>query len=102
METQNGWLRDELESFAQFIEQCLAHTKFDIDKPSYRRDLEMVNNWINALNDGQDPMAVARQIIDPQVDKIFGDYFKQGTWGEREISNLKKLQHLIISKMHFN
>ena len=53
--------------------------------------------WIVELQNGTEVSKIIEHICAPQTDKHFGDYWKQGAWGEKEIHALKRLREDIQS-----
>ncbi len=48
--------------------------------------------WIAALQADKSAAEVVSEIKSPQTDKQFGDYWRQGEWGDMQADALKKLQ----------
>ncbi len=91
------WLREQLTDFMSVVEENLRATTYANDRPVYMADLAQIAEWLVKLHKGVPPADVASEIIAPQTDKYFGDYWRQGKWGNNEAAALKKLQDAIRS-----
>lgn len=78
--------------FLAVIEDCLKSTTFAADRTVFQQDISVVASWLTAIHRGTEVNKVIDQILDPQTDKYFGDYWRQGEWGEKELSALTSLQ----------
>jgi hypothetical protein len=48
--------------------------------------------WIVDLRCNGDIEEIVKRILSTETNKYFGDYWRQGQWGEKEADALKKLQ----------
>jgi hypothetical protein len=98
MSTNNSeWLREQIIEFMSVVEENLSSTTYAIDRSVYMADLALLAQWLVKLHKKVPPAEVASEIISPQTDKRFGDYWRQGKWGENEAAALKSLQDAIRS-----
>ena len=95
MSVAPDWLIQEILDFMAVIYHCYAHTNFANDRSEYARDIAMAMGWIVDLMDGRRIEDVAKNILSPQTDKCFGDYWRQGEWGTKEAEALKQLKDSI-------
>ena len=91
-EKSHNFLRENILEFMSVIEVCLKSTNYAEDRTPYMKDIANAASWLIKLHKGTPPIDVAREIIDPQTDKLFLDYLKEGEWGEHEV----RIQNLII------
>lgn len=93
--------RDQLEQqildFMVAVHECYANTNFAEDRSVYAQDLAEATDWIAKLRSGTDAEEVAEEILSPATAKHFGDYWRQGDWGDKEAEALKKLKASITS-----
>lgn len=89
------WLTQKILDFMAVIYHCYAHTNFANDRPVYARDIATAMGWIVDLRDGRGIEYVAKNILSPQTDKCFADYWRQGDWGNKEAEALKQLKDSI-------
>ena len=78
--------------FMTVIHRCHAQTTFTEDKKVYARDLVVAMHWIAELREGAEIEAVIEKINHPAVDKHFGEYWRQGEWGDDELNALSELR----------
>ena len=78
--------------FLTVIEDCLNDTTFAQDRSLFQQDIATAAAWLTSLHRGEPVEDVISRILDPQTDKYFGDYWRQGEWGVKEMEALKKLQ----------
>ena len=91
------WLRERIIEFMSVVEENLSSTTYTNDRSVYMADLALIAKWLIKLHKKVPPAEVAEEIINPQTDKQFGDYWRQGKWGENEAAALKALQDAIRS-----
>lgn len=93
--------RDQLEQqildFMVAVHDCYANTNFAEDRSVYAQDLAEATGWIAKLRNGADVDKVAEEVLSPTTAKHFGDYWRQGDWGDKEADALKKLKANITS-----
>ena len=65
------------------------------DRPVYFRDIATAASWLVKLHHGAWTKDVIGEINSPQTDKIFGDYWRQGEWGNREAKALERLRTVV-------
>lgn len=85
-------LTEKILAFMAVIHACHAETTFANDRSVYAQDLMAAMGWLAALRAGTSAADVAAEINSPQTDKQFGDYWRQGEWGDKQAAALKKLQ----------
>ncbi len=95
MSVAPDWLIRRILDFMAVIYQCYAHTNFANDRSVYARDIATAMGLIVDLRDGGGIEDVAKNILSPQTDKCFGDYWRQGEWGNIEAEALKQLKDSI-------
>ena len=88
-------LQQHIIAFISEIETCAKSTAFAGDRPVYLQDIATASSWLVKLNRGVLPDEVVKEILSPQIDKAFGDYWRQGVWGDFEANALKKLRETI-------
>lgn len=88
--------RDQLEQqildFMVAVHQCYANTNFAEDRSVYAQDLAEAMGWIAELRSGVDAEKIAEEMLGPATAKHFGDYWRQGEWGDKEADALKNLK----------
>jgi hypothetical protein len=62
----------------------------------YAQDLAVAVGWMVALKKGVDPGKIIEKIRSSETDKCFGDYWRSGVWGEKELRALKELQAQVL------
>ena len=95
----NDILAKEIINFITVLDSCLIETTYANDREVYLKDIARAVHWLAELNRGADPQKVKEHILSPQTDKNFGDYWRNGVWGDREMAALKKLQVAIQSQV---
>lgn len=78
--------------FIELIYECHASTKFTEDRAMYAQDLIEAVGWLIRLRQGDEIANVTEEILSAQTAKHFGDYWRQGTWGDIEAAGLRKLK----------
>lgn len=91
------WLRERIIEFMSVVEENLSSTTYANDRSVYMADLALLAKWLVKLHKKVPPTEVATEIVSPQTDKRFGDYWRQGIWGENQAAALKSLQDAIRS-----
>ena len=102
MKNENRAIERQIIEFLAVIEDCLKSTTFAADRAVFQQDIPVVASWLTAMHRGTEVNKVIDQILDPQTDKYFGDYWRQGDWGEKEMSALKDLQTALQNYRHAN
>lgn len=92
MSNKNSSLQDALIKFLGELLECLNGTTFSSDRPIYLQDIAITSSWIVDLSHNQNERSVAEKIVDSSTSKQFGDYFRQGEFGDKEAEALKSLQ----------
>jgi hypothetical protein len=94
METGNKYssLHDAVVSFLGILLKCLNGTSYPIDRTIYLQDIAAAASWVVDLNQGAKPKLIAEKITSTSTNKLFGDYFRQGEFGDLEAEALKNLQ----------
>ena len=85
-------LTQEILDFMVVIHECYSNTTFANDRSVYAKDLAIAMGWIAELRAGAGVKNVRDEILSPTTDKHFGDYWRQGNWGNKEASALKELK----------
>ncbi|MDA0740126.1 MAG: hypothetical protein O3A59_14575 [Nitrospirae bacterium] len=88
----NDELVQKILDFMTVIQECFSHTNFADDRSVYAQDLVAAMSWVVELRGGGDIGSVKAQILSPETGKRFGDYWRQGDWGNKEAHALKKLR----------
>lgn len=78
--------------FMGLIHECHARTTFAEDRVVYTQDLMEAMGWLVRLRQGDELENVIEEILSEKTEKHFGDYWRQGTWGDKEASGLKSLK----------
>jgi len=92
MKIASNQLMQEILDFMTVLHECYSNTTFAKDRPVYAQDLAEAMGWIVELKNGVDAEEVITKILSPATDKHFGDYWRQGDWGEMEANALKELK----------
>ena len=95
MNITNDQLIQKILDFMTVIHECYSDTTFVSDRSVYAKDIAAAMGWIVELKGGVDAEKVAAKILSPDTDKHFGDYWRQGDWGDKEANALKKLKDSI-------
>ena len=85
-------LTQKILEFMSIIHECHAKTNFANDRAIYAQDLMAAMGWLVDLRAEKNPADVAREIKSPRTDMQFGDYWRQGEWGDMAAKALNKLQ----------
>ena len=85
-------LQQHILNFMTVIHDCYSQTTHSNNRSLYATDLTTAMGWIVELQNGTEVSKIIEHICAPQTDKHFGDYWKQGAWGEKEIHALKRLR----------
>lgn len=88
-------LQQHIIAFIAEIEACAKSTSFATDRPLYHQDIVTAASWLVKISRGVPTADVAAEIKSPQTDKAFGDYWRQGEWGDREAKALKRLRDAV-------
>lgn len=89
------WLSSAVRAFIAVVERCLYETTVVEDRRLYGADLAAANAWLARLSTGEQPAAIAAEILAPATAKQFTDYWRQGVWGDLESTALSTLQSTI-------
>jgi len=81
--------------FMTVIHECYSNTTFANDRSVYAKDLATAMGWIVELRAGTNNQIVRDKILSLATEKHFGDYWRQGDWGDKEAKALKKLKDSI-------
>lgn len=92
MEISKNELIDEILNFMIIIYSCYCKTTYVEDRNIYAQDLASAMSWIVDLNKGIDNMMVVKKILSSDTEKHFGDYWRQGEWGNKEADALQNLK----------
>ncbi|HAB37559.1 MAG TPA: hypothetical protein DCE52_06105 [Rhodobacteraceae bacterium] len=78
--------------FMAVLYHCYASTTHSEDRIIYAKDIAAAMGWIVELKEKGDVKTIIDKILSPETDKHFGDYWRQGEWGDKEADALKKLK----------
>jgi len=90
-----AWLRDRVIEFVGALEDCYRETTFAQDRPIFAKDIAAAASWIVELQRGEEPEVVIEKILSTETDKQFGDYWRNGEWGDRSANALQELRAAI-------
>ena len=103
MDTNNeGWLEEKIIEFMTIIDECLSTTTYANDRQIYTSDLVTAARWLMGLRKGEQVHNICREILSDKTSKHFGDYWRQGSWGENEANGLATLQEQIRNRFNFS
>ncbi|MGH8551399.1 MAG: hypothetical protein ACRERU_22885 [Methylococcales bacterium] len=74
------------------VHECYQNTNFADDRAVYAQDLMEAMGWIVELRVGRNVRMIVDKILSPATAKHFGDYWRQGNWGDKEANALKMLK----------
>jgi hypothetical protein len=92
MKITRDQLVQKILDFMSVIHECYSDTIFTNDRSIYAQDLTEAMGWIVELRNAADVDGVVAKILSPATDKHFGDYWRQGDWGDKEADALKRLK----------
>jgi len=95
MKIDSDRLIQQILGFMTVIYECYSNTTFANDRSVYTQDLATAMGWIVELRAGADVKSVRDKILSPATEKHFGDYWRQGDWGDKEAKALKQLKDSI-------
>ena len=95
MEEAARWLLNRVIDFVGALEDCYRETTFVQDRPIFADDIAAAAGWIVELQRGQEPEVVIEKILSTETDKHFGDYWRNGKWGDYSASALQELRAAI-------
>ena len=98
----DGWLKEKIIEFMIVIDDCLSSTSYSNDRPIYMSDLVAAARWLMKLYKGEPVSNIYREILNDKTNKHFGDYWRQGPWGENEAIALANLQEQIRSRFNLS
>ncbi len=98
MDAETIWLRDRVVEFLGILQDCLRETKYTQDRVAYTQDVVSAASWIVDLHRGRSADSLKTEILAPETDKTFGDYYRQGEWGKRSSDGLQALREDVISR----
>jgi hypothetical protein len=78
--------------FMTVVYECHANTGFAEDRAVFAQDLMSAMEWVIRLRDNSELENVVGKILGLETEKHFGDYWRQGVWGDKEAAALKKLK----------
>ena len=96
-----------LSDFLRIISLCMNSTEYKKDIPIYKRDYEVIKNFIEEMSDPQKNIQeIVNKILEDQTAKILTDYWRVGKYGElecNEFHNLRvKIRSLTLSESYPN
>ena len=83
--------------FMTVLYQCYKGTTYAEDRVTYAKDISMAMGWLVKIRGNCDIEGLLNEILSPETDKYFGDYWRQGEWGEKEMDALEKLKRELRS-----
>lgn len=92
MSMSTDWLIQKILDFMAVLYECYTNTTYAQDRTVYAKDIAMAMGWIVKIKNGDNLQDVVNQILGPETDKYFGDYWRQGEWGEKELEALKSFK----------
>jgi len=95
MDAETTWLRDRVVEFLGVLQDCLGETNYTQDRVAFTQDVVAAASWIVDLHRGRSADSVKAEILAPQTDKTFGDYYRQGEWGRRSSDALQALRDAV-------
>lgn len=95
LKMSSDFLKQQILDFMTVIHECYSETTFANDRPIYAQDLAAAMGWIVELKDGVNAKKIVEKILSLGTAKHFGDYWRQGDWGDKEAKALKKLKDSI-------
>lgn len=93
MNISADWLIQKILDFMAVLYECYTSTTYAQDRAIYAKDIAHAMGWIANVRDGGDIQNIVSEILGPETDKYFGDYWRQGEWGEKEINALENLKN---------
>lgn len=78
--------------FMTVLYQCYKGTTYTEDRVIYAKDIAIAMGWLVEIRGNCDIKELVDEILSPETDKYFGDYWRQGEWGENEMAALEKLK----------
>lgn len=98
MDEATTWLRDRVVEFLGVLQDCLRETNYTQDRIAFTKDVVAAATWVVDLHRGRSADSVKTEILAPQTDKTFGDYYRQGEWGKRSSDALQTLRDAVRSR----
>lgn len=92
MNISANWLVQRILDFMVVMYECYTNTTHTEDRMVYAKDIAIAMGWIVKVRSGDDLQEIVHQILGPETDKYFGDYWRQGEWGEKELEALEDLK----------
>lgn len=94
----SDWLTNKLLDFIATLHKCYVDTTYAQDRTIYANDIAMAIGWIVDIRNGHKSEVVIGKILSSETAKYFGDYWRQGEWGELELKALKALKDELNTK----
>ena len=101
-EKNERWLKEKIIEFMIIIDDCLSTTTYANDRHVYMSDLVAAARWLINLYKGEPVINICHDILSEKTNKHFGDYWRQGSWGENEANTLATLQEQIRSRFNLS
>ena len=92
------WLTNKIFDFVSTLHQCYVDTTYAQDRTVYAKDIATAVGWIVDIRNGHKVEAVISKILSLETAKFFGDYWRQGDWGDQELKALKALKDELKAK----
>ena len=92
------WLTNKIFDFVATLHQCYVDTTYAQDRTVYAKDIAIAVGWIVDIRNGHKVEAVISKILSSETAKFFGDYWRQGEWGDQELKALKVLKDELKAK----
>lgn len=86
--------RDILD-FMAVIYECHTNTNFSEDRAVFTQDLVVAMGWVVNIKHESNIENIVEVILSRDTEKYFGDYWRQGVWGDKEATALKKLKESV-------
>ena len=84
-------LLNQIIDFMIVIRECYLNTTYINDRSVYASDLAVTVGWVARIRAGENLDAIRSMILDHSTQKHFSDYWRQGPWGENEVSAFNDL-----------
>ena len=97
MDEPSARLRDWIIDFIGALGDCYTETTFAQDRPIFASDIAVAATWLVDLQRGMEPELVIEKILSSETSKKFGDYWRNGEWGDRSASALEDLRAAVRS-----
>ena len=83
--------------FMAVLYECYIGTTYSQDRNIYAKDIAMAMGWIVELRKSGNVEGLIETILSPNTDKYFGDYWRQGEWGDKQAKALGAFKNSLRS-----